>query len=112
MGTAPHAGVLGASGQHSQIQNLFFGCSCEEPGAGLNDPYGSFPTWVTLRLCDSMGGSLRNDRVDDSDGMRHSAPDLEKSLHLAKAVIYVLAQCSKSKSLLSVFFLIRNRLDK
>ena len=36
------------SGQCSQMYGLMFGWSSVEPGVGLDDPYGSLPTWIIL----------------------------------------------------------------
>ena len=45
--------VQGEFGQHSQTWDLNFGCSCVEPGFGLDDPCASFPTQDISRFCDS-----------------------------------------------------------
>ena len=45
--------ALNGWGEQGEVKKMFFfGCSCVEPRVGLNDPYGSFPTWNILWFYD------------------------------------------------------------
>lgn len=48
---APKCWVQEACGRHLQTYGLTFGWCCVEPRAGLDDPYGSLPTWNILWFC-------------------------------------------------------------